>query len=95
MDPLGPSEWQLDSFLLFCEVALATRESQNLIGIELGDTKEIGSLVYASTYSAVDVEIGLLLVSLLPSRFRVKQAQIELSWDDARHRVVKDLIYHE
>ena len=95
MDPLGPSELQLDSFLLFCEDALAIRESQNLIGIELGDTKEIGSLVNASTYSAVDAEIGLLLVSLLPSRFRVKQAQIELSRDDDRHRVVKDRIYHE
>ncbi len=61
-----------------------------MIRIELGDTKEIGSLVNASTYSAVDTEIGLLLVSLLPSRFRVKQAQIELSRDDDRHRVVKD-----
>ncbi len=45
-----------------------------VIGIELGDTKEIGSLVDASTYSAVDAEIGLLLISLSPSRFRVKQA---------------------
>ncbi len=59
-----------------------------MIGIKLGDTEEIGSLVYASTYSAVDAEIGLLLVSLLPSRFRVKQAQTELSLDDDRHRVV-------
>jgi hypothetical protein len=67
-----------------------------LIRIELvGDTKEIGSLVNANTYSAVDAEIGLLLVSLLPSRFRVKQAQIELSRDDDRHRVVKDRIYHK
>jgi hypothetical protein len=73
----------------------ACRESQNLIGIELGDTKEIGSLVNASTYSAVDAEICILLVSLLLSRFRVKQAQIELSRDDDRHRVVKDRIYHE
>ena len=64
-----------------------------VIGIELGDTKEIGSLVNASTYSAVDAEIGILLVSLLLSRFRVKQAQIELSRDDDRHRVVKDRIY--
>ncbi len=66
-----------------------------LIGIELGDTKEIGSLVATSTYSAVDAEIGILLVSPLPSRFRVKQAQIELSRDDGRHRVVKDRNHHE
>ncbi len=66
-----------------------------VIGIEVRDTREIGSLVDASTSFAVDAEIGLLLVSLLPSRFRVKQAQIELSWDDDRHRSVKDQIYHE
>ncbi len=34
-----------------------------LISIELGDTKEIGSLVATSIYSAVDAEIGLLLVT--------------------------------
>ncbi len=59
------------------------------------DTQEIGSLVGTSTYSAVDAEIGLGLVSLLHSRLRVKQAQIELSRDDDRHRVVKDRINHE
>ena len=60
-----------------------------------GIQKEIGYLFITSTYSAVDVEIGLKLVSLLHSCFRVKQAQIELSWDDDRHRVVKVRIYHE
>ena len=65
-----------------------------VIGIELGDTKEIGSLVATSTYSAVDAEIGLLLVSLLPSRFCVKQAQINCL-GTMTDTVVKDLIYHE
>ncbi len=41
------------------------------------------------------MEIGIKLVSLLHSCFCVKQARIELSWDDDRHRVVKDRIYHE
>ena len=63
--------------------------------IGIGDSKEIMPLVATSTYSAVVVEIGLKLVSLLPSCLRVKQAQIELSRDDDRHRVVKDRIYHE
>ncbi len=57
-----------------------------MIEIELGDTKDIGSLVSTSTYSAVDAEIGLRLLSLLHSRFRVKQAQIELSRDDSDDR---------
>jgi hypothetical protein len=42
-------------------------------GIELGDTP----LVATSAYSAVDAEIGIKLVSLLHSRFRVEQAQID------------------
>ncbi len=60
-----------------------------------GIQKEIGCLFITSTYSAVDAEIGLKLVSLLHSCFSVKQAQIELSQDDDRHRVVKNRIYHE
>ena len=58
--------------------------------IGIGDSKEIMPLVATSTYSAVVVEIGLKLVSLLPSCLRVKQAQIELSpsRDNDRHRVV-------
>jgi hypothetical protein len=61
----------------------------------LGILKEIGSLVATSANSIVDTEIGLKLVSLLHFRFRVKQAQIELSRDHDRHRVVKDWIHHE
>ncbi len=53
------------------------------------------NIVATCTYSAVDAEIGFKLVSLMHSRFRVKQAQIVLSRDDDRHTVVKDRIYHE
>ena len=59
-----------------------------MIEIELGDTKEFRPLVATSSYSAVIAEIGFRLVSLLHSCLRVKLAQIDMSRDDDRHRIV-------